>query len=330
MEAVLGSKELPWREERYLRFALAKEHEDLERYPAAFAHFQAGNSLQRTHMKYDVSRDVAVIDRIIATHTSQQLSMASAGYETEEPVFVVGLPRTGTSLVERILGAHSAVYSAGELNDFALALLLALHKSGVSSKISKSELVERSLSLNMRALGRRYIERTRPRTGRSPRFVDKLPGNYLYLGLISVALPQARVVLLERDAMDACCAIYTALFAGAYPFSYDMSDLGAYYLAYRRLADHWIQCLGDRMLVVRYENLVANFEDESRRLIEFCGLSWEDACATYYSSAAPTTTASAVQVRRPIYRTSIGRWRVYEQQLAPLRSLLQSGSALIS
>src|SRR4029077_7282920 len=109
---------------------------------------------------------------------------------------------------------------------------------------------------------------TRPRTGRSPRFVDKLPGNYLYLGLISVALPQARIVLLERAAMDACCAIYATLFAGAYPFSYDLSDLGAYYLAYRRLADHCIQCLGGRMLVVRYENLVANFEDESRRLIE--------------------------------------------------------------
>lgn len=330
MEAVLGSKELPWREERYLRFALAKEHEDLERYPAAFAHFQAGNSLQRTHMKYDVSRDVAVIDRIIATHTSSQLSKAPRGYESGEPIFVTGLPRTGTSLVERILGAHSAVYPAGELNDFALALLQTARHGGVNLKVSKSELVERSLSLNMRALGQQYIERTRPRTGRSPCFVDKLPGNYLYLGLISAALPRARLILLERDAMDACCAIFNTLFAGPYPFSYDLSDLGTYYLAYRRLADHWVQCLGDRILVVKYENLVREFEHEAHRLIEFCGLPWEDACATYYRSAAASTTASAVQVRQPVYRTSIGRWRVYEQQLAPLRSALQSAGISVT
>jgi hypothetical protein len=307
-----------------LRFALGKEYEDLQRYRQAFAHFDAGNMLQRTHMKYDVSEDVAVIDRIIEAHTSQRLSMAPAGYESEEPIFVVGLPRTGTTLVERILGAHSAVFSAGELNDFALALLQTARESGANPKISKLELVEGSLSLNMRAFGRRYIERTRPRTGRSPRFVDKLPGNYLYLGLISAALPQARIVILEREAMDACCAIFNTLFAGPYPFSYDLSDLGTYYLAYRRLADHWVQSLGDRILLVKYENLVQDFEHEAHRLIEFCGLPWEDACATYYQSAGASSTASAVQVRQPVYRTSIGRWRVYEQQLAPLRSALQS------
>jgi hypothetical protein len=322
MEAVVGSNALPWREERYLRFALGKEYEDLERYSAAFAHFEAGNILQRSHMKYSVSEDIAVVDRIIAVHTSQQLSMAPAGYRSEEPIFVVGLPRTGTSLVERILGAHSAVFSAGELNDFALALLQTANESGVNPKISKLELVERSLSLNCRPLGERYIGRTRPRTGRVPRFVDKLPGNYLYLGLISAALPQARIVMLERDPMDACCAIYNSLFAGTYPFSYDLRDLGAYYLAYRRLADHWVRCLGDRLLVVRYENLVRDFDHEARRLIEFCRLPWEDACLNYYSSATAATTASAVQVRRPVYVTSIGKWRVYEQQLTPLRSLL--------
>jgi tetratricopeptide (TPR) repeat protein len=329
MEAIASSNALHWREERYLRFALGKEYQDLERYPAAFRHFEAGNTLQRAHMRYDVSQDVEVIDRIITSHTSRQLSTALAGYESEEPIFVVGLPRTGTSLVERILAAHSAVFSAGELNDFALALLQTAQESGANSKISKLELVERSLSLNMRTLGERYVRRTRPRTGRMPRFVDKLPGNYLYLGLICAALPQARIVMLERDPMDACGAIYTTLFVGTYPFSYDLKDLGTYYLAYRRLADHWVRRLGDRLLVVRYENLVRNFEHEARRLIEFCELPWQDSCSTYYRSAAPATTASAVQVRQPIYTTSIGKWRLYEQQLRPLRSLLQSGGILV-
>ena len=324
METALKAGRVGWRDEKYLRFALSKEYEDVENYRAAFRHLQAGNALQRSHMRYDVAEDVDVIDSIIATYSSQNLRAATPGYESAEPIFVAGLPRTGTSLVERILGAHSAVYSAGELNDFALALIETGRNSRTDSGGSKHELVGRSLSLDMRALGQRYIERTRPRTGQSPHFVDKLPGNYLYFGLISKALPRARLVLLERDAMDTCYAIYKTLFTGAYPFAYDLNDLGTYYLAYQRLADHWVQSLGSRVLLVRYEKLVTDFECEVRRLLAFCALPWEDSCANYHLSTAAATTASAVQVRRPIYRTSVGNWRAYDQELQPLVALLQT------
>ena len=186
------------------------------------------------------------------------------------------------------------------------------------SAVSKLEFVEHSLAIDPLVLGRCYIAETRPQTGHTRRFVDKLPLNYLYAGLIRRALPRARLIALMRNPMDSCYAMYKTLFTAAYPFSYDLHDLGRYYCAWQRLMRHWEAVLGEALLVVRYEDLVANQEAVSRRMISHCGLEWQDACLTFQQQQRPVVTASAVQVRRPMYATSVGKWRNYARQLSGL------------
>ena len=304
--------------EIYIRFALAKEAEDIRDYDKSFKFRKSACDLLRHSMHYDVDGDVGVIDRIIQTHTREALDRAAIGYSNGEPIFILGLPRTGTTLVERIISSHSSVYAAGELNEFAFALLKTAKDLPGRQKLSKLELVDLSLSLELKQLGETYINSTRPRTGHTPHFTDKLPLNYLYCGLIKAALPKAKIILLDRNPMDACYAVYKTLFTLPYPFSYDLDDLGKYYVAYRRLTDHWRDTLGETLLVVNYEELVNNQEEQSRRIIEFCGLLWEDACLAFHKHSAASSTASAVQVRQPIYTSSIGQWRHYEKQLQPL------------
>jgi len=315
-----------WRQEMNLRYALAKELEDLGDYAPSFDQLQAGSSLRRRHMDHDPAADLAAMELIRKTYDAAYIS-AAGGSDSSEPIFVVGLPRTGTTLVERILGSHSAVYAAGELNNFAECLT-----AQVAPKRPKdrSDYIRCAAEVDSAALGRQYIHSTRPQTGRTERFVDKLPLNFLYCGLIKRALPNARIIHLQRDPMDACYAIYKTLFKQAYPFSYDLRELGEYYLAYRELMDHWQSLMPDSILQLEYEKLVANQESESRRLLDFCQLPWEDGCLEFYRNKAPSMTASLAQVRQPVYTSSIGMWRNYARQLAPLQTVLSRGGLEIS
>lgn len=174
-----------------------------------------------------------------------------------------------------------------------------------------------------KVLGKSYLESTRPKTGHTPRFIDKFPFNYLNCGMIHAALPDAKLILLERHPMDACFAMYRMMFMGIYPFSYDLDELGRYYISYRTLADHWRQVLADSIHVVRYETLVQDTENEIRKLLDYCGLEWEDSCLSFHENKSASTTASAVQVRQPMYSSSIGKWKRYEKQLQPLAELFQ-------
>jgi len=245
------------------------------------------------------------------------------GHEDARPLFVVGLPRSGSTLMDRILCSHPAITSRGESTDLALALM---QTAGPST--SKSDLVRQSAQLDFNALGERYCRHLG--TGPALRQIDKTPANFLYLGLIFAALPQARIVHIRRQPMDVCYAIYKTLFRRAYPFSYDLQDLGRYWLAYDRLMAHWRAVLpADRFLEVDYEDLVANQEAISRRLVAHAGLPWDAACLAFERNTAPSLTASAAQVRQPIYTSSVGLWRQYENQLAPLVALLrQAGIAI--
>jgi tetratricopeptide (TPR) repeat protein len=305
-----------------LCYALGKELDDMGDYGRAFHYFKRGADMQRGLFTYDVRDDTAAIDRIIERHTPEVLADV-AGFDSDECIFVIGLPRTGTTLVEQILSSHSEVFGAGELQAFPLAVVNAA-KELCDRPIGKLDLVDLSLRIDPERLGRRYLEATRPQTGKTPRFVDKQPMNYLYAGLIGRALPRARFIVVSRDPVDSCFAMYRALFTGAYPFSYTLPELATYYAAWHRLIRHWRAVLGHRLLVVRYEDLVQRFEETARRLTEHCGLEWEERILGFHAHGRTVTTASATQVRRPVYASSVGKWRNYEEQLTPLTQSLRA------
>jgi tetratricopeptide (TPR) repeat protein len=303
-------------EEITLCFAIAKELEDLRRYESSFEYLKRGSDLQRRRIRYNVADDVAVIDQVIQLYNGAAMD-ASRGFETDECVFVIGLPRSGTTLVERILASHSNVQAAGELQAFPLETTRAVRLQA-GELAGHTDIFRRALDVDAAALGHAYIDATRPQTGKAAHFVDKLPMNYLYAGLIHRALPRAKIVALARDPMDSCYAMYKTLFVGAYAFSYDLSELGQYYTAWHRLMRHWREVLADNLLIVQYEDLVAHQEEISRRILAHCGLEWQSACLTFQDQKSAVTTASAAQVRQPMYSSSVGKWRFVERELRPL------------
>ena len=301
-----------------LQYALAKELEDVEDYDRAFAHLRAGADLRAKITNYNVKGDLAAMNAIADHMDTGFCAKVPAASDGPGPIFILGLPRTGTTLVDRILSSHSRVESLGEINDFALALMR-LAKSGGN----KRELIRRALELDHDKLGQSYLDSSRARRGnRDICLVDKTPANFLYIGLIARALPTAKIIHLTRNPMDSCYAIYKTLFRMGYPYSYRLEDLAAYYAGYRRLMDHWHNCLPGRILDVKYEDLVGNQEDMSRWMLSHCGLVWEEACLEFHTNTSASATASAAQARQPIYRTSVEKWRHYEKQLAPLQQAL--------
>lgn len=310
MEALLSSDGMALPSKIMLRFALAKECEDLDLNARAFDHVDAGCALQRRAISYDANADVAEIDRIIASHTRGWLAAAPGGYSATAPVFVAGLPRTGTTLVERIIASHPEMSSVGETGAFAAELRRATQEKPDGNDVA--------------GIGKRYVDAvTAFRVPQDVRFVDKTLQNYLSCGLIHTALPKARIILLQRHPLDTCWAILKAHFQGMFPFAYDQIELAEYYLAYRRLTRHWRTTLpSDALLEINYEDVVADQAAASRRLIDFVGLPWDDEVLRFHQSPAPSATASAVQVRRPIYSSSVGKWRPHAERLAPLRARL--------
>ena len=302
-----------------LGYALAKEYEDLGESEKSFAALKRGADMRRRMLSYRVEDDIATMDALAQAFDPSVFARAQAGYDDERPIFILGLPRSGTTLVDRILSSHSAVTSLGERSDFALSLV---RQAGSGAK---ADLIRRSTTLDFAALGRAYCDAIGAGQGEATRLIDKTPVNFLYLGLIALALPQARIVHLRRDPMDVCYAMYKTLFRMAYPFSYDLTDLGRYYLAYEKLMAHWRAVLPGRFLDVDYEALVADQEAVSRRLVAHCGLDWQEACLSFERNASPSLTASAAQARQPIYRSSVGLWKRYARDLAPLADVLRAG-----
>lgn len=319
--ALLAAGINDWIGEVQIRYALAKEYEDLGRYADSFVELDRGARLRRRHMQYDVAIDVATVDWIIDAFPSAP-EQPLKGCDSDAPIFIVGLPRSGTTLVERIPGSHSDVYSAGELSCFAQAIVGAVQRLAGTQALPRQRLVALSREVDFAALGRDYLERTRPATLRKARFTDKMPLNYLYCGLIRRALPNARIVHVVRHPMAICYAIYKTLFKDGYPFSYDFEDLARYYVSYRRLMAHWHRTMPGFIYELRYEELVAAQLSESRRLLAFCGLEWQEACAEFHRNPSATTTQSAVQVRQPMYSSSVAQWRRYDRELRALRSRL--------
>jgi len=312
-----------------LRFALAKECEDLGEYARSFRHLARGAQCRRRNLKYDVATDVATVEWIVAAFP-RVAAAASSPAGAQGPIFIVGLPRSGSTLADRILGSHSHIVSAGELNEFALAIVAAVEEGSGRSRIPRRELVALSAALDFAALGTAYLERARAAGAGAGRFTDKMPLNYLYCGLIRRALPQAKIVHTVRHPLAACYAIYKTLFEDGYPFSYDLDEIASYYIAYRRLMAHWRAAMPGAIFDLSYEALIRDQRGETRRLLEYCGLDWEEACAQFHRNPAPSTTQSAAQVREPLYAKSVDQWRHYERELKPLRERLEAAGVDMS
>ena len=308
-----------------LRFALAKELEDIGHYSESFAQLNQATATVRQSIKYDVADDLRVIHEIIGQHSAASLRSLSEGFPGASPIFIVGLPRSGTTLVERVLATHKGVVSVGEQTFFANALISEFNKTFGGGKDSRFEMVSKALKLNMKILGQDYTKQVYRLLPHEGRVVDKMPINYLYCGLIHAALPNAQIIAVSRHPMDSCYAAFKAYLRGPYPFTYDLNDLGQYFVAFKKLMRHWQAALPRRAFhEIQYEGLVTDFEKEVRILLEFLNLDWDPEVLNFQHNPAPSATASASQIRRGVYSSSIGKWRHYEEQLDSLREHLYS------
>ena len=309
-------------------YAVAKELEDLGEHAESFRYLRQGADLRRKHISYDVAVDLDTMDAIRKTFDEAWVEDCGEGHIDASPIFVIGMPRTGTTLVERILGSHSVVRAAGELNNFALALTNVAKATATSPVRSRADLIEASGHLDVAKLGQAYVDSCRDLREGHAHFVDKMPMNFLYAGLIHRALPKARIIHVVRDPMDTCYAVLKTLFEGAYPYSYELEELGEYFVSYRRLMDHWERLIPGVMMHIRYEDLVTDTKVQIQNLLAFCGLSWEDQCLEFHEQAGASTTASAAQVRKPVYRSSIGNWKNCREQLQPVANILERAGIL--
>lgn len=313
-----------------IRYALGKECEECDRHAEAFAHLKAANDAHRAAIGYEFGQDAAIFDAIERTFADGPV-LAGKSSRAAAPIFVVGMPRTGTTLVDRILSSHPDVRSAGELQAMPLGVKLA--SESTSSRIIDAETIAAMRNRPASALADAYLARATPHVGSdAARFTDKLPANFLYLGFIAAAFPQARIVCLRRDPMDTVWSNYRHLFATTspyYAYSYDPADIARYWLRFDRLIAFWQARLQERILQVSYEGLVADQEGETRRLLAHCGLDWNDACLDFHRNAAAVSTPSAAQVRRPINGEAIGRWRLHAEGLAEARSVLEEAGIAV-
>ena len=304
-----------------LNFTLGKAYADLKDPDRSFRHLDAGNRLKRQHVTYDERGTLMLMQRIGDAFTRDVLrARSNVGHDSEAPVFVIGMPRSGTSLVEQILASHPRVFGAGELNDFVATMSDVVERRAgaypdMLAKMSDEDFGE---------LGKTYVERVSRIGAAKDRIVDKLPSNFLFAGLIHLALPRARIIHVKRNAVDTCVSCYSLLFAEDQPFAYDLGELGRYYKAYEALMDHWRSVLPpERMLEVRYEDLVEDLEGQARRLVAHCGVEWDKRCLAFHETKRPVHTASLVQVRKSIYASSVGRSRLYGSRLKPLVDALE-------
>ena len=320
IEHQLASDEVSAEHRIEMHFARGKLYDDQSEFEHAFTAFKAANDAKHADVRFDAMAQIRFIDAIIDVFNAEFFAAASAFSHTSEmPLFILGMPRSGTTLVEQIVASHHAVFGAGELTFFP-EHIPALRTRLDSGKPFPQCIVDRFEEIA--GLAGRYLALLRQRGGDAARVTDKMPYNFLYLGVIRALFPRARIVHCRRDAMATCFSIYTRNLAGNHPYSYALDDLGAAYRGYERLMAHWGAVLPGPVIDVDYEALVSDPDRQTRRLIKALGLEWDAACLDFHRTERAVTTASQWQVRQPIYATAREHWRNYAQHLEPLRAAL--------
>ncbi|HYV88532.1 MAG TPA: sulfotransferase [Candidatus Polarisedimenticolia bacterium] len=313
-----GGAKLDAGERATLGFALAKAYDDVGECDKAFSHLLEANCEARKIIEFDEPTELREFDRLQGKFNAPFIS-SRAGKEasSELPIFIVGFPRSGTTLTEQILASHPAVHGAGEL-----ALLPEIIYQGGDAALHNG--TPEDDRINLQQLGELYVERLSRLAPAAQRITDKNPGNGPLIGFVHLMLPRARIIYVSRDPLDTCVSCFAQRFApNNSPFAYDLGELGRRYRRYAGIMNHWLETLPPgSILPVRYESLVANLEQEVRRMLDYCGLAWDERCLDFHQADRSVRTASATQVRQPLYATSIGRWRRYEKHLAPLITAL--------
>lgn len=308
-----------------LRQALAKSLEAGGDTAQAFTHWEQGKNAKKAELRYTIAEDNAIFSAFERAFATRDTLDQRPGEPSAAPVFVLGLPRSGTTLVERMLASHSAIASGGELLYFPFSVSEA--GASRSRNLIDPEALPQALRQDPAAIGRRYLELARTVVGDAGRFIDKLPLNFFFIGFIRQALPNAKIVCLRRGALDTCFASFRQLFAlnfAHYRYALSLADTAEYFARFETLMAHWDELFPNAICHVRYERLVSEPESECRRLLDYLGLEFEPAVLDFANNTTPVATASAVQVRRPLHRGSVGAWRRYARQLEPLRQCLEA------
>lgn len=319
LERLANAPEPNIRRRGILNMALGEVYRNQGDAERAFRHYATGNALK--DVTFDISTHRTYIDRIRRQFDGGHFEqIAGSGEASEVPVFIVGMPRSGTSLIEQILASHPAVHGAGEREEFPrLAMTLG---DVIGDAAAYPECAARLGTNDINRMAAEQFEKLRALAPDSDRITDKMPGNFLHLGLIATLFPNARIIHCRRDPLDVCLSIYFGEFAGHHAYSYDLENLGLYYREYERIMAHWSQTLPLRIFDVRYEDVVDDVAGMTRRLLDFCGLPWDAGCLEFHNTKRTVHTRSNAQVRQPIYRSSCGRWRPYARYLEPLADAL--------
>ncbi len=325
LESQIARTGLPALQRSHLHYALGRVRELQTDYAASFGHYAKAAKLRRATFSYNAGEVSGQVSRLAAVLTPEFFAARQpGGHPDPAPIFIIGMPRAGSTLIEQILSSHSAVEGTMELPELANIVRALSDLVADGDEAALPERIPNLTAAQLAAAGARYIERTKPyrQTGK-PFFIDKMPANWLHAGLIHLILPHAKIIDARRDSMATCFSAFIHDFATGQRFSYDFQELAQYYRDYVRLMRHFDAILPGRIHRVDYETMVQDMAGEIRRLLDYCGLPFEPACLEFWRNDRAVSTASAEQVRRPLYRDSIDAWRKFEPHVAPLRVLLE-------
>ena len=318
MKEYYNQTDIQRREKIQFAFALGKVHEDMGSYPEAFEYFKAGNTLYRQSFTYDSAKDTTYFDKVIDSFPASLFAKPSCGFAETSSIFILGMPRSGTTLIEQMLSAHPDIYPLGERKELSKLVLYTQTRKEMAFPDFIAHLSNRELQL----FGRKYIEVMKDLAEDSRFFTNKMPGNFLLVGLIHLILPNAKIIHAVRDPMDTCLSIFKQFFTVGHNYAYSLEELGRYYRLYARVMKHWKSVVPEAFIEVQYEEMVSQPEENIRQILDYCGLPFADQCLSFHSHHRPVRTASAIQVRQPLYQSSVKKWKNYEAQLEPLHKII--------